>query len=574
MKWNEKRTRRESLQFITTLSATCASMGGSTARALHALVCSSDYSSLVTYSLDYSKVDDHNDAIYSRQILGFFQKLEDLNLGFDKGVVASERFAQSERMCLSTNNRLKLHRSNPSLMETEVASVLFTAQRKISAILGRLPPLDSLKPAFGPGANTNVKTAVASPRAKLSAELQCSNELLPTVGDFLSEVPPWVALHSVLEDDTKFIVNVQVTPGKLIFVPKNAKTFRSIVVEPIVNGFFQKGVGSYLKSRLLRFGVDLRDQSRNQALAKRGSVDGSLATVDLSMASDCMSYELIWELLPYEWAEHLSRLATRDILLPPSQQTRITELLGKDSIIRRDAAGHAVLKMEKFSSMGNGFTFELESIVFYSLAASCCDFLQLPIEDVSVFGDDIIIPSPAYSLLTRVLEYCGFSVNLDKSFSSGPFRESCGADFLSGINIRPLYLSETRLSDETLFIMHNFFLRNGERELAAQCEALCLPHNRIYGPDGYGDGHLVGSHTLRRSRKIIRSGWCGGVFDTYVHRIREYNAPLPGDSVLPCYSTYVRSGEESPTNPYVIQGSRGYDRISVYTLSECIFRKF
>jgi hypothetical protein len=74
--------------------------------------------------------------------------------------------------------------------------------------------------------------------------------------------------------------------------------------------------------------------------------------------------------------------------------------------------------------MGNGFTFELMTLILTSL----CRTLD---PDSSVFGDDIIIDSGSSSRLIQLLEEVGFRVNVDKTFTSGPFRESCGANFHS-----------------------------------------------------------------------------------------------------------------------------------------------
>jgi len=340
-----------------------------------------------------------------------------------------------------------------------------------------------------------------------------------------------------------------------MFVPKNAKTDRSIVVEPLLNSFFQKGVGSYIRSRLLkRSGVDLKDQTLNQRLACKGSIDGSLATVDLSMASDCLSVELVRELLPVDWTLFLERLRT-----------------GTAEFVN-EHGDKEIIRLEKFSSMGNGFTFELESLIFYSLAKAVCIHLGLPSDEVSVFGDDIIIPTLAFSCLRDTLLTAGFSINVEKSFSDGPFRESCGSDFVSGFDIRPFY-AKKRINEAQLYLMHNFFFRNGEFELARLVRSMCNPTLMLTGPDGYGDGHLIGDYNLRVNRSHRRSGWAGGYFDTYSLEPAEFKKPQIGDSVLPVYSVYTRSGSDSPTNPNAVRGSKGYAKMSIYTLRSGIILK-
>lgn len=550
----------ESLEFMGTVSRKCAELGGPLSHEIYSLVEGGRYAELVAYDIVYDDRYSVTDYQYARQILSLYQKSDFLDLGIDREKAAAIRFVESERMCRETNLRLRKNRSTPS--GGAVDSVLHTAQRKISMILGAVPVYDDLPFAFGPGANTNVKGAAACPRVKLSAPLECSTNLSPTVSDLLSEVPYWTKLHAISESDDSCVVFVSIVPGKVVFVPKNAKTHRSIVVEPLLNSFLQKGIGSFLKTRLLRVGCNLQDQSRNQLLAAKGSADGSLATIDLSMASDCLSKELVFDLLPLEWADLLDKARTSKVL-PPASVTSIEGVV-------LDEHGH--LCLEKFSSMGNGFTFELESLIFYAVAKAVCDTLGVPSNDVSVYGDDIIVPVAAYSLLEETLSFIGFSLNTEKSFALGPFRESCGADFVNGFDIRPFYL-KTLVSEQSLYTMHNWMVRHGEFEIAQLIKQHCKPHLLLYGPDGYGDGHLIGSFQLRQNRKASRSGWCGGFFDTYVLKQRFFRKPMPGDAVLPVYSVYTRSGQDSPTDPDVVRGSNGYAKISIYTLARSIFSR-
>ena len=64
--------------------------------------------------------------------------------------------------------------------------------------------------------------------------------------------------------------------------------------------------------------------------------------------------------------------------------------------------------------------------------------------------------------------------------------------------------------------MHNWFVRHGEPRLAEIVMENIPSHLRIFGPDGYGDGHLIGTYRLRSNRELKRRGHEGGFFDTYV----------------------------------------------------------
>jgi len=548
--WTQGVSVRDSLSILTDLARRHAAKSGRFANDLMSLLDRQDFRGIVDYELSYLPSDNPVDLANARQALAFFQKFEPLDIGVDKRTVAFEKFIQSEAQCKATNESLRC-RSRPgySIPDLPVEMVLYHAERKISHILGDVPSLESLDFRFGPGANTTVKAKASSPRFKLGAKLACSSELANSVQCLLAEFPAWVMLHAFEDDEDFYRVNVEIDCGKLQFVPKNAKTYRSIVVEPILNSVAQKGIGTYLRDRLHSAGVNLRDQTRNQSLARSGSISDKLATIDLSSASDTISIELVRTLLPYEWFSFLSRFRTGKVRYH------------SDEII-----------LEKFSSMGNAYTFELESLIFWGLVVGACKVVGCSLSDASVYGDDIVVPVEAFSLLERTLRYCGFSLNLSKSFASGPFRESCGTDWFLGIDIRPFY-QKILVSGETLFSLHNFYARGFDFESCRYVREFIPDDICIYGPDGFGDGHLIASYEPRTRKSHISRGWAGHVFDTYVHRKVRITKLLPGDYALPAYSIYVLSdGEESvKTDHFVVRGSRGFRRVSIYTLRSGIF---
>jgi hypothetical protein len=316
----------------------------------------------------------------------------------------------------------------------------------------------------------------------------------------------------------------------------------------VLNALGQNGIGSYMKKRLGLFGVNLRDQSVNQRLAFQGSVDGSLATIDLSSASDTVAYALVMSLLPWPWFLFL-------------------ETFRSETVRYKGAA----LNLEKFSSMGNAYTFELESLIFWALTASVRDYLDIE-GPISIFGDDIICPVGCVPLLQETLTWCGFSINMDKSFWTGCFRESCGADWYNGFDVRPWYLKK-EISDRSLFTAHNFFMRKGEIELAKAALSFTQRKHRVWGPDGMGDGHLLGSFQGKLPRRYRAKQWAGVYFKSWkgvpcVNKTRERQT----DSLLPSYSVEARTGEASSTNPYTVRGTKRYKKTSLYTTRQGIFR--
>lgn len=526
---------------IRDLSATCLSEGGPVTQEIYELLVKQDYLSVANFNFNYDLCDGSHksvrDFVMARQIQAFFSKQSIFDFGINKTQVAVDAFVKAENICLETNNRLRLGSSgNPS-----VDSVMYIAQRKIAECLGDCPQLDTLDLFFGSGATTNVTFDRANIRVKLGSVLQCSSSLVPGVSKLLHEMPPLMDLNT-LDGMPRFIA----VPGKLNFVPKSYKTYRSIVVEPSLNGIIQKGIGRLLKNKMRNVGVNLRDQTINQKLAKAGSEDGSLATIDLSMASDTLSYGLVLDLLPPLWFDFLN-------------QTRTGTVQYRKSAKRRD-----LYYLQKFSSMGNGFTFELESMIFWALSYACVDFLGIQDKRLHVFGDDIIVPSDACLLLRDVLVHCGFVINTDKSFWEGNFRESCGADYLFGNDIRPFYLRE-EFNELTLYKMHNFFVRNGETALAQVVHSFTLEASRLYGPNGYGDGHLLGAFTPLRNRTIRRRGFEGFIFDSYLLRPKKFKLPTRGDAILPGYSIYVKHMSEpslpDPDDPSLMMREHSLDTV-------------
>jgi len=218
---------------------------------------------------------------------------------------------------------------------------------------------------------------------------------------------------------------VVVHGSRVSFAPKTRDVSRMICVEPSLNMYFQLGLGALLEGRLRgRFNIDLSTQPAiNRRLAYAGSKTGRFATIDLSSASDSISLGLCKEFLP-DWV-----FDTLMEIRSPSTQV-----------------GSERVSLNMMSTMGNGFTFPLQTILFSCLVRAVYRFYGIRIgrgrRDWAVFGDDIIVRSECFRLVIRLLELLGFSPNSKKTFSEGPFRESCGADWFYGQPARPVFLKK------------------------------------------------------------------------------------------------------------------------------------
>jgi len=232
----------------------------------------------------------------------------------------------------------------------------------------------------------------------------------------LSKMKPVVSLDPDLLRNEIIRKVRMVHYNKIVTVPKTALVDRTIAIEPLLNGYLQSGVDVFMRRRLRRVGIDLTDQSRNQRLAMLGSYDHSdpYITIDLSSASDLISKNLVRALLPPAWYAFL------DAIRSPAYQL-------DDGVAKR---------YHKFVSMGNGFCFPLETLIF----ASVCQLYSKTSTDFTVYGDDIIVRQSISAKVLKTLWQIGFRHNPEKTFLKGPFRESCGADWFAGRDVRPLTL--------------------------------------------------------------------------------------------------------------------------------------
>ncbi|ACT66756.1 replicase [Qubevirus faecium] len=396
-------------------------------------------------------------------------------LGIDTEAAAWEKFLAAEEGCRQTNERLTKVKYHDNSILSWGERVIHTARRKILKLIGETVPLGdvALRARFSGGATTSVNRLHGHPSWKHA----CPQDVTKRALKYL------MAYKKACGDVVDLRVNEVRTSNKAVTVPKNSKTDRCIAIEPGWNMFFQLGVGAVLRDRLRLWQIDLNDQSVNQRLARDASQLDHLATVDLSAASDSISLRLVELLMPPAWFDLLTDLRSDQGVLPDGR----------------------VVTYEKISSMGNGYTFELESLIFAALARSVCELLDLDQSTVSVYGDDIIIDSRAADVLMAVFEYVGFTPNRKKTFIKGPFRESCGKHWHSGVDVTPFYIRRPIRCLADMILVLNSIYRWGTIDGVWDPRVLpvyqkyvkLLPRDwrRNTIPDGYGDGALVGLAT-------------------------------------------------------------------------------
>jgi hypothetical protein len=449
--------------------------------------------------LDYENVDDFRRDLSA---VSFLSKADFLNVNVDRRAVALEKFFKAEAQCLETNERL-LEARRTGQYPDRFGSLLLVMTRQISELLGDCRMSDVLDYCgWGPGATFHLRGNDTSGSNKFLRERGITHDLYPLHAEILSYAWPTWAFHN--SDPELWFTRV--AGGHLTTVPKNAKTDRVIAIEPGINTWYQKGVGHVLRSRLKRWGINLNDQSRNQRLACEGSKHSYLATVDFSAASDTISLELVRELLPPRWFALLDACRSKSVHVQDSNCSK-------------------PIYLSKFSSMGNGFTFELETLIFCAAAKSVCQELGITDSDVSVYGDDVIIPFAAIPLFREFCGYIGFSLNTEKTHSLGYYRESCGAHFFKGVDVKPIFLKERVTNVEAVYK-----LANNIRRLAHRYNSHCgcdgrfldvwklafdsVPNKfRFLISEGFGDGGFISNFDESRPVLIRNNprtfGWEG-----------------------------------------------------------------
>jgi len=303
---------------------------------------------------------------------------------------------------------------------------------------------------------------------------------------------PWLSRLVFLEPG-------QERPVGVLAVPKTMKKPRIIAKEPTCMMFAQKALANALIPRLevdsLVGGmIGFLDQPVNRRLARIGSYTGHFATLDLSDASDRVSNQLVRAM--FAW------------------QPRIAGSVDACRSRSADVPGHGIYRLAKFASMGSALTFPIEAMVFLTVVfVAIEEELNRPLTrndvlsyrgQVRVYGDDIIVPVDYARSVADWLEAFGLKVNRRKSFWTGKFRESCGAEFFDGQDV-----SIVRFRKK-------------------------LPKQRRYGKEITGEAaeRVISAVSLRN--QLYERGWSDAVawMDDYLMAVIPLPVVMPSSPVL------------------------------------------
>ena len=354
---------------------------------------------------------------------------------------------------------------------------------------GKVSSFD-LRPKHGSGATANAlhgnaKYVCLQWTERLERVFPSSEYLLPNV-----------RFHQRLDRDELLEPGSEI-PVKVTHVPKTLKTPRIIAEEPSYMMFMQQALWLELKHLLeddpLTSGLlGFTYQEPNRELARKGSLDGSLATLDLSEASDRVSNLLV-------------RLMCKN-------HPHLDEAVQACRSTHARVPGYGVIPLTKFASMGSALCFPFEAMVFLTIIVLAMEIqegkpftyqdIKSLIGKVRVYGDDIIVPSIYAENVSALLGRFGLVVNQRKSFWNGLFRESCGSDWYHGQNTRPVRVKShlPRTRSDAAEAVSTVSLRNQLFELGRRRSVDYLDSHlerilRIY-PSVSRDSSLLGRWTV------------------------------------------------------------------------------
>lgn len=215
--------------------------------------------------------------------------------------------------------------------------------------------------------------------------------------------------------------------NRYITVPKNYKTGRGVAPEPVSRQVLGYQISSGMRSCLRSFKIDLNDQSRNQVGCCNAWYK-KYATVDFSAASDSISFGLVkalWKYLPKMFQQMLAC------------RTNWISVNGE------------IYPNFRFGTMGNAITFDVETSIFLAIAHVAYDYNKIfgnpeldqydRIEDIYVYGDDVIIPSCIFDTFYEISTALGFQINLEKTYVDSNYKESCGVEYYKGMDVTGKY---------------------------------------------------------------------------------------------------------------------------------------
>lgn len=268
---------------------------------------------------------------------------------------------------------------------------------------------ESVKPRFGPGAVLEGWSSIARWRAVIPQALSLGFDAL--------------RLDYVPSCDRGASLGVAIGPAKLQAVAKDWDKARLITVEAAFLTYVQQLARSAMLDSigacgaLRHMAVGITDvQARHRQLALVGSRTGELSTLDMTDASDRISWRQVIESFPCS--------VVSDLEFARSAEYRDT---------------NEPVPLNIYAGMGNATTFTVMTLLFWATCHAIADYHRLGRRYVSVFGDDIVTDWRLAKLIfeTEAFQAFGWAVNPKKSMwlPDTYYRESCGCQALAGHDV-------------------------------------------------------------------------------------------------------------------------------------------
>nr|QIS88003.1 MAG: RNA-dependent RNA polymerase [Mella virus] len=398
----------------------------------------------------------------------------------DRKLAAFEKFIDSERTCRRIND-ICSRKHWITLLGVD-ARTIDKIQRIVAKVLGPFPR-GVLTGRHGKGSTFRAR----------GEDSFLANKLM--YSDCTKRCQEFI-IHWMC-DDSEFLMELTqhfdtVEGSEVSFVFKDSFIDRIIAFEPTWNMWVQELLGDEIAARLakvveifIKKGEHTLTTEKHGELARLASLATLLiATLDFSSASDLWAALLVSRLL--EQADPLWREA---LFASRSPKIKIDDQW---------------FTLAKYATMGNATTFPLETLLFYATARAVVGDEGI----VSCYGDDLIVPAKDAEAVRSVFEKFGHKVNVEKSFTTGLFFESCGFDYFNGSRIFKSKLTSYKgvPYDAYSIRLHNVFWRLGVADTdqgicdvpaAAACNRIrgkhpnpkripCVPMR--YGDVGYHSG--------------------------------------------------------------------------------------
>lgn len=409
-------------------------------------------------------------------VRNLFKKVENLDIGVDPIDVALNDFTSflKDQDDKEVFVRSVLEHTDPS---SELGRVISWIQRFYTKVFNDFRE-HNIVPRHSTGATIGLPRGSSPVARTLQSEGHrhlSSIEFEYKPGDPRTRTKLFSAMYNMphTEGTDDFYVEISV-------VGKNAKIGRVVGKHPSSIMAMQNGFGDYLTEKLSRYcGIDLPTaQTHHQQLAMENSLTDVFATQDQKNASNNILHVLCKHFLP---AHVMSFL---DFITP-----RVLKI------------GDDMHHVNMMCPAGNGYIFPFQTMLFWAIVKAV-QHVKGVSHDVWVYGDDVILHGDIYDSVNRVYEAFGLEVNQEKSFKTGPFRESCGGDFLYGNNVRPFYVHNIpNTTIEWIRVINgirrvgyynnaNVWRSTNLRYLWLRCCKFIQQKDRLFAPRHYGDSAI------------------------------------------------------------------------------------